>query len=86
MWGFLLNENLKIVGKEDIMENYLEEENGYFKSVVKDAIDDLKHNKQAYVFYEEQVNAVKELFDKEIIVEEKEGVFYLTLDRKCVNI
>lgn len=86
MWGFVLNENLKIVGKEDIMENYLEEENGYFKSVVKDAIDDLKHNKQAYVFYEEQVNAVKELFDKEIIVEEKEGVFYLTLDRKCVKI
>lgn len=68
------------------MENFLEEENGYFKSIVKDAIDDLKHNKKAYVFYEEQVKAVKELFDKEIEVEEKEGVFYLTLKRKCVSI
>ena len=68
------------------MENFLEEENGYFKSVVKDAIDDLKHNKKSYVFYEEQVKAVRELFDKEIKVEEKEGVFYLTLERKYVNI
>jgi len=68
------------------MENYLEEENSYFKNVVKDAIDDLKHDKQAYVFYEEQVQAVKELFKKKIIVEEKEGVYYLTLEKNCVKI
>ena len=37
------------------MENFLEDENGYFKSVVKDALDDLKNNGQAYAFYQEQV-------------------------------
>lgn len=60
------------------MENYLEEENSYFKNVVRDALDDLKHNKQAYVFYIEQVDAVKQQFKGKLKVEEIEGVFYLT--------
>ena len=70
------------------MENYFEEENSYFKNVVRDALDDLKHNKQAYVFYIEQVEEVKKQFKgkEEIKVEEKEGVYYLTLEKKCVSI
>ena len=70
------------------MENYFEEENSYFKNVVRDALDDLKHNKQAYVFYIEQVEEVKKQFKgkEEIKVEEKEGIYYLTLEEKCVSI
>lgn len=60
------------------MENYLEEENSYFKNVVRDALDDLKHNRQAYVFYIEQVDAVKKAFKGKIKVVEDEGVYYLT--------
>ena len=75
LWGFVN------YGKEDKMENFLEEENSYFKNVVRDALDDLKHNKQAYVFYIEQVEEVKKQFKgkEEIKVEEKEGIYYLTL-------
>lgn len=60
------------------MENFLEEENSYFKNVVRDALDDLKHNRQAYVFYIEQVDAVKKAFKGKIKVIEDEGVYYLT--------
>lgn len=60
------------------MENFLEEENSYFKNVVRDALDDLKHNRQAYVFYIEQVDAVKKAFKGKIKVKEEEGVYYLT--------
>lgn len=60
------------------MENFLEEENSYFKNVVRDALDDLKHNRQAYVFYIEQVDAVKKAFKGKIKVVEDEGVYYLT--------
>ena len=60
------------------MENYFEEENSYFRNVVRDALDDLKHNKQAYVFYIEQVDAVKKAFKGKIKVVEDEGVYYLT--------
>lgn len=70
------------------MENYFEEENSYFRNVVRDALDDLKHNRQAYVFYIEQVEEVKKQFKgkEEIKVEEKEGIYYLTLEEKCVSI
>ena len=37
------------------------EENTYFKNVVKDAIKDLKDNKATYVFFQEQVDAIKEI-------------------------
>lgn len=60
------------------MENFLEEENSYFKNVVRDALDDLKNNRQAYVFYIEQVDAVKKAFKGKIKVVEDEGVYYLT--------
>ena len=36
-------------------------ENTYFKNVVKDAIKDLKDNKATYVFFQEQVDAIKEI-------------------------
>lgn len=36
-------------------------ENTYFKNVVKDAIKDLKGNKATYVFFQEQVDAIKEI-------------------------
>ena len=70
------------------MENYFEEENSYFRNVVRDALDDLKHNRQAYVFYIEQVEEVKKQFKgkEKIKVEEKEGIYYLTLEKKCVSI
>ena len=60
------------------METFLEEENNYFKNVVKDAIDDLKNNKQAYVFYIEQVKSVKEYFKEKLKVVEQDGIYYLT--------
>lgn len=37
------------------------EGNTYFKNVVKDAIKDLKDNKATYVFFQEQVDAIKEI-------------------------
>ena len=36
-------------------------ENTYFKNVVKDAIKDLENNKATYVFFQEQVDAIKEI-------------------------
>lgn len=56
----------------------MEEENGYFKNVVKDALKELKENGRAYVFFIEQVNAVKEKFKGELKIEERDEVFYLT--------
>ena len=37
------------------------EGNTYFKNVVKDAIKDLENNKATYVFFQEQVDAIKEI-------------------------
>lgn len=56
----------------------MEEKNSYFKNVVKDALYDLKNNKKAYVFCEEQVQAVKKIFKGKLLVEKKDGIFYLT--------
>ena len=61
----------------------MEEENNYFKNVVKDALDDLKNNKKAYVFYEEQVQAVKELFKGKLLVEKKDDIFYFSFRHFC---
>lgn len=58
--------------------NVIEEENSYFKNVVKDAVKDLKNEKKAYVFYTEQVDAVKEIYKGKIKVKEEDGIFYLT--------
>lgn len=57
----------------------MEEENNYFKTIVKDALSDLKYKKNACVFYEEQVEAVRNQFKGEIKVIEKDDFFYLTV-------
>lgn len=51
------------------------EENTYFKNVIKDAVRDLKNNKVTYVFFQEQVDAVKEIINKEVKVS-FDGTFY----------
>ena len=51
------------------------DENTYFKNVVKDAERDLKNNKVTYVFFQEQVDAVKEIINKEVKVS-FDGTFY----------
>lgn len=53
----------------------LEEEDTYFRNVVKDAVRDLKNNKVTYVFFQEQVDAVKETINKEVKVS-FDGTFY----------
>ena len=42
------------------------DENTYFKNVVKDAVRDLKNNKVTYVFFQEQVDAVKQIINKDV--------------------
>ena len=51
------------------------EENTYFKNVIKDAVRDLKNNKVTYVFFQEQVDAVKQIINKEVEVS-FDGTFY----------
>ena len=51
------------------------EEDTYFKNVVKDAIRDLRSNKVTYVFFQEQVDAVKQIINKEVKVS-FDGTFY----------
>ena len=51
------------------------EENTYFKNVIKDAARDLKNNKVTYVFFQEQVDAVKQIINKEVEVS-FDGTFY----------
>ena len=59
------------------------EENSYFKSVVKDAISDLKHNGSAFVFFQEQVDAVKSIMKDINIQVHYDGTFFkLTLNKE----
>lgn len=51
------------------------EENTYFKNVVKDAISELESQGTTVVFFQEQVDAIENLFDKELNVE-FDGTFY----------
>ena len=51
------------------------EENTYFKNVVKDAVEDLKYKGTTYVFFQEQVDAVKQIINKEVKVS-FDGTFY----------
>lgn len=53
----------------------LEEENAYFKNVVKDAISELKSRGNTVVFFQEQVDAIEQIFDIELNVE-FDGTFY----------
>lgn len=56
-----------------MMENV--EENTYFKNVVKDAVEELKYKGITYVFFQEQVDAVKQIINKEVKVN-FDGTFY----------
>ena len=59
------------------------EENSYFKIVVKDAISDLKHNGSAFVFFQEQVDAVKSIMKDTNIQVHYDGTFFkLTLNKE----
>ena len=51
------------------------EENTYFKNVVKDAVEELKDKGATYVFFQEQVDAVKQIINKEVEVS-FDGTFY----------
>ena len=51
------------------------EENTYFKNVVKDAVEELKYKGTTYVFFQEQVDAVKQIINKEVKVN-FDGTFY----------
>lgn len=53
----------------------LEEENAYFKNVVKDAISELESQGTTVVFFQEQVDAIEQIFDIELNVE-FDGTFY----------
>ena len=53
----------------------LEEENAYFKGIVKDAVEELEDKGNAYVFFQEQVDAVKQIINKEVEVS-FDGTFY----------
>ena len=59
------------------------EENSYFKIVVKDAINDLKHQGSAFVFFQEQVDAVKNIMKNINIQVHYDGTFFrLTLNKE----
>ena len=51
------------------------EGNTYFKNVVKDAVEELKDKGATYVFFQEQVDAVKQIINKEVKVS-FDGTFY----------
>ena len=59
------------------------EGNSYFKIVVRDAISDLKHNGSAFVFFQEQVHAVKSIMKDINIQVHYDGTFFkLTLNKE----
>ena len=59
------------------------EENSYFKGVVKDAISDLKYKGSAFVFFQEQVDAVKNVMKDTNIQVYYDGTFFrLTLNKE----
>ena len=55
------------------------EENGYFKSLVKEALEDLKNKGFAYVYSDEQLEEVKKTINKNIKVVIEDNVYYLYL-------
>ena len=61
-------------------------ENTYFKNVINDAIEELKDKGNAYVFFQEQVDAVKQIINKEVEVS-FDGTFYkITLIKEKNNV
>lgn len=62
------------------------EESSYFKMIVKDAISDLKHNGSAFVFFQEQVDAIKNIMKDINIQVHYDGTFFkLTLNKEENN-
>lgn len=61
------------------------EENTYFKNIVMDAVDELKKHGKAYVFYQEQVNAIKEIIKKNINVEYDGDFYILTMGKVAIT-
>lgn len=61
------------------------EENIYFKNIVMDAVDELKKHGKTYVFYQEQVNAVKEIIKKNINVEYDGDFYILTMGKVAIT-
>lgn len=55
------------------------EENSYFKSLVKEALEDLKNKGFAYVYSDEQLEEVKKTINKNIKVVIEDNVYYLYL-------
>lgn len=53
----------------------LNEENSYFKNVVRDALDDLKRKGSATAFYKEQVDAIIKEYNGELKVKEDDGFY-----------
>ena len=51
------------------------EEDTYFKNIVKDAVDELEDEGNTYVFFQEQVDAVKQMINKKVDVS-FDGTFY----------
>ena len=62
----------------------MEELNGYFKQVVRDAVKDLKHFGVAYVFYREQVEAVMKLVP-DATYNEDDGIYKISSSVKKVG-
>lgn len=60
-----------------------ESKGGYYNSVVREALEDLRQKKKAYVFNTEQLDEVLEVIKGKIKVEtkEKEGIYYLIPER-----
>lgn len=60
-----------------------ESKDGYYNSVVKEALEDLEQKKKAYVSSTEQLDEVLEVVKGKIKVEtkEKEGIYYLIPER-----
>lgn len=53
----------------------MEQENSYFRNVVKEAVYSLKRNMTAYVFSQEQVDCVKKMIDFDIEID-FDGIIY----------
>ena len=59
------------------------EESSYFKMIVKDAISDLKHKGNTFVFFQEQVDAIKNIMKDTNIKVYYDGTFFkLTLNKE----
>lgn len=61
------------------MLDNLEEENSYFKNVVKDAIKELKQEGRSFVFFQEQVDAIKEVLGDNLDVKFDGTIFNLKI-------